>query len=152
MIEYRKGNILKSGAAAIVVPVNCVDVAGKGLALAAKKTWPRWYRDYAGYCRAHALCPGDVLLHQPEVADRPRLVSFASKDHWRNPTNIEWVMRGLGTLAEMMQQVQPSSIALSAVGCGNGLLSWSDVCPLIHAAAERMSAAGVDVFVYEPME
>ncbi len=151
MIEYRQGDILKSGASVLVVPVNTVGIAGKGLAAAAKEAFPKWYIDYRTFCQAHALRPGDVLLHQREVSDNPRILSFASKDHWRNPTRIEWVERGLRDLAKMMQRAQPASVAVPAVGCGCGLLPWVKVRPLIHAAAEQMSAAGIDVLVYEPM-
>lgn len=149
MIEYRTGDIFASGAEFLVIPVNCIGAAGKGLAKSAKDKWPKWERDYKAFCQARML-PGDVVVHQPEVAINPRLVSFASKDHWRNPTKLEWVRLGLETLAGLMCQVQPASIAMPAIGCGNGLLRWVQVRPLIQAAAEKMSAAGIDVYVHGP--
>jgi hypothetical protein len=41
---------------------------------------------------------------------------------------------------------------ICALGCGLGGLSWRDVQPLIHAAAEKMAAVGVKVWIYEPGE
>lgn len=151
MIE-RTGNILDSGAAVIVIPVNTFGIAGAGLALAAKRRFPAWFRDYAGYCDAHRLTPGDALLHPAEVTINPRLVSLATKDHWRTPSRIEWVHRGLVSLAGLMEQLRPASVAVPALGCGRGGLSWSDVRPLIVAAAVRMEDVGVQVQVYPPGE
>lgn len=150
MIHYRRGNIFMSGASVLLIPVNVVGVAGAGLARAAAERWPAWYRDYAGHCRTTSFRAGDWIVHPPEVADRPRLVSFATKAHWRDPSRIEWIAQGLPTLAEVMTQMRPASIAIPALGCGHGGLSWDDVRPLIRAAAQRMSEVGVDVMIYEP--
>jgi O-acetyl-ADP-ribose deacetylase (regulator of RNase III) len=95
--------------------------------------------------------PGDVVIHDRDVQPQ-RVISFATKGNWRFDSRIEWVAHGLTTLAGLLVQVQPESVAIPAVGCGKGQLAWSDVRPLVHAAAEKMSAVAVDVFVYEPQE
>lgn len=146
----RKGDILASGADVIVIPVNTVGVAGTGLALAAKQHWPRWFRDYAGHCRTTSFRAGDWIVHPPEVADHPRLVSFATKAHWWNPSRIEWLAQGLPDLADVMTQSRPGSVAIPALGCGRGGLAWADVLPIIQAAGARMEAVGITVLVYEP--
>lgn len=46
MIHYVKGNILESDAEALVNPVNCVGVMGKGLALQFKKSYPSNFNQY----------------------------------------------------------------------------------------------------------
>lgn len=151
MIE-KTGNILASGADVLVIPVNTKGVAGAGLALAAKKRFPRWFRDYAGHCQCRNLRAGDALLHPAEVVDMPRIVSIATKDHWRDPSRLGWVARGLDTFAALMEQLRPESVAVPAVGCSLGGLRWQDVRPLIVVAAERMERVGVQVFVYPPGE
>ena len=40
MIEYKKGDILREDVEALVNPVNCVGVMGRGLALQFKKSIP----------------------------------------------------------------------------------------------------------------
>ncbi len=149
MIETQ-GNILDSGAAVVVIPVNTFGIAGAGLALAAKQRFPAWFRDYDGHCECRSLRPGDVLLHLTDVAKDPRIVSLATKDNWRRPSRIEWIHRGLVSLAGLMEQLRPASIAIPALGCGRGSLAWSDVRPFIVAAAVRMEAAGVQVMVFPP--
>lgn len=149
-MNLRAGDIFASGADVLVIPVNTVAVAGAGLALEAKQRWPRWHRDYWGHCKTTSFRAGDWIVHPPEVADRPRLVSFATKAHWSNPSRIQWIEQGLPTLAEVMTQIRPGSIAIPALGCGRGGLAWVDVRPLIEAAAERMEAVGITVLVYEP--
>ena len=149
MIETQ-GNILDSGAAVIVIPVNVVGVAGAGLALAAKQWWGKWFLDYRAVCRARTMRPGDALLHPSNVADDPRIVSLATKGDWRQQSTFAWVAQGINTLAGLMLQLQPFSVAIPAVGCGLGSLPWGQVRPLIEAAAERMERAGVTVFLYPP--
>lgn len=149
MIETQ-GNILDSGAAVVVIPVNTFGIAGAGLALAAKQRWPKWFRDYAGHCDCRNLRPGDALLHPSDVANAPRIVSLATKDNWRRPSRPGWVHSGLLLLAAQMEQLRPASIAIPALGCGRGSLAWPDVRPLIVAAAARMEAAGVQAMVFPP--
>ncbi len=149
MIETQ-GNILDSGAAVIVIPVNVVGIAGAGLALAARQRWPKWFLAYRAVCRERTMRPGDALLHPSDVADDPRIVSLATKGDWRQQSTFAWVAQGINTLAGLMLQLQPFSVAIPAVGCGLGGLRYEDVRPLIVAAAERMEAAGVQVMVFPP--
>jgi O-acetyl-ADP-ribose deacetylase (regulator of RNase III) len=50
MIEYRSGDILKSGAEALVNTVNCVGVMGRGIALQFKNAFPDNFAAYALAC------------------------------------------------------------------------------------------------------
>ena len=70
------------------------------------------------------------------------------KKHWRQPTKIEWVKDGLLALTEFVRKERVKSIALPALGCGNGGLRWSDVRPLIEEAFADLPE--VDVLVFEP--
>lgn len=149
MIEYRKGNILNSGAAALVNPVNAVGVSGKGLALAIKNAFPAWERVYSLSAKRGEIMPGKVWRYR--ALEGPLIYAFPTKAHWRDPSRIEWIRDGLDSLtADVCGEFGPSSIAIPALGCGLGGLRYEDVRPLIHAAAEKMSKAGVDAWIYEP--
>ena len=52
MITYTQGNLLESGAQALVNTVNTVGVMGKGIALMFKERFERNYQLYAAACKA----------------------------------------------------------------------------------------------------
>jgi O-acetyl-ADP-ribose deacetylase (regulator of RNase III) len=75
---------------------------------------------------------------------------MATKDHWRQPSQLEWIEEGLSNLASLVGIRGTQSVALPAIGCGYGGLRWSDVRVLI----ERYFAGGPEgsfvLEVYEP--
>lgn len=131
-ITNKTGDILTSKAEVIVIPVNCVGVMGAGLAKAAKAKWPDVAGIYKDVCKDEALSPGEVY---PIVQwQKPKAWLAATKDHWKNPSRIEWIDLCLADLARSFRLVYPpvSSIALPRLGCGCGGLNWADVEPLVH--------------------
>jgi O-acetyl-ADP-ribose deacetylase (regulator of RNase III) len=146
MIAICKGSIFGSKAQCLVVPVNCVGVAGKGLALEFKKRFPSWFSDYAYACKNQLICPGDAYYYKH---DGIVFYSVATKDGWKNPSRLEWVSSGLAELASDICKSKYPSVAIPALGCGLGGLAWADVEPLITAAAMLMPPETV-VEVYPP--
>ena len=94
MVEYRRGDLFASGAVALVNTVNCVGVMGKGVALQFKSRFPENYVAYRDYCSRGGLRPGLIF---PYYDDRANIwiLNVATKDHWRNPSRIEWVKFGI---------------------------------------------------------
>ncbi|WP_425359321.1 macro domain-containing protein, partial [Escherichia coli] len=60
------------------------------------------------------------------------VISLATKDHWRDPSRLEWIKTGLETLTRVVHEKQISSIAIPPLGCGNGGLKWATVRPMIE--------------------
>ena len=145
-ITWKRGNLFEDGANAFVIPVNCVGAMGKGLALECKKRHSWVYKKYRAVCHDGMLCPGDVIRFAGTVRD---FYLLATKDHWRDGSRLEWITQGLNDLNFKIHQHLIQSIALPALGCGNGGLAWRDVKPEIE---RYMSIAGVDVRCYEPTE
>lgn len=149
-----EGDLFASGCEAIVVPVNCVGVAGKGLALTARRRLPEWCAEYRNECEGGHVEPGGVYCHVALATGRRPptwVLSFATKDHWRNPSRIEWIERGLDALVAFMAGSHSPSVGIPALGCGYGGLPWDEVWPLIEAAARRMTAAE-RVVIFSPRE
>ncbi|MBO9573217.1 MAG: macro domain-containing protein [Chitinophagaceae bacterium] len=65
-----------------------------------------------------------------------------------SPSKIEYVDAGLKELARVIKSMKLRSIAIPALGCGNGGLKWEDVKHLIQVHLEFIDA---DIFVYEPI-
>ena len=131
MIRFVQGNIFDSGCEALVNPVNCVGVMGKGLALQFKRRFPANFASYAAACRRRELAPG--RLHVFEVgAGTPRLIiNFPTKRHWRDPSRLDDIAQGLHSLASAINDNRIRSIAILPLGCGLGGLPWPDVRQLI---------------------
>lgn len=150
-------NILATTCEAIVIPTNCHGKNGAGLAKAAAARFHGWAKDHKADCDRFSPKPGSVLLFgegTPRASWAPvvYVLALATKDHWRDPSRIEWVEAGLAELWRTMYTTKIQSIAIPALGCGThtGQLAWDDVRPLIVTAAERMAKRGVRVEVYPP--
>lgn len=150
MIELRSGDLFAADAEALVNPVNCVGVMGRGLALAFRERFPENFAAYAAACRRDAVVPGAMFVFDTG-RERPRLiVNFPTKRHWRDASRMEDLVRGLDSLAELVRTRELRSIALPALGCGLGGLDWSEVRPRIGAAFAPLD--GVRVLLFEPGE
>ncbi len=75
------------------------------------------------------------------------MLNFPTKDHWRNPSRLEWVDHGLQILAAEYSGWGITSLALPPLGCGNGGLNWSEVWPLIE---RHLSPLPIDIEVWVP--
>ena len=126
-VEFVHGSVFDHGCEAIVNPVNCVGAMGAGLALKFKKRFPDNFKIYADYCRKGEMKTGRVLM----VSNRDRppawIANFPTKDHWRDPSRMEWIKDGLLDLRFRIDERGIKSVALPALGCGLGGLNWRDV-------------------------
>ncbi len=137
-------------AEALVNPVNCVGVSGKGLALEFKRRFPVAVRWYESQCIHGFLEPGHTIVYTGRRGMAPSVFFAATKDHWRDASRIEWVRSVLTDIEDDTEQSPHRSLAIPALGCGLGGLPWADVEPLILASATRMAANGCAVKVYPP--
>ncbi len=131
-IHYRpEANIVDGTSDLLVNTVNCVGVMGKGVALAFKNRFPKIMPAYQQACRQKILRPGRCMIWPIPEQPIQGWVAMATKDHWRDPSRIEWVASALDELADLAGQAGIRSIALPPPGCGNGGLSWRTVEPLV---------------------
>ena len=149
MIAYLQGNLLESDAEALVNPVNTVGVMGKGLALAFKNRFPANFAAYASACRQGQVQTGRLFVTEPLELAGPRwIVNFPTKQHWRDPSRMDWIADGLQDLRRFLLEQKVQSIALPALGAGLGGLHWPAVRAEIEAALTDMAVA---IRVYEPV-
>lgn len=151
MITFHQGNLLTAPVDALVNTVNTVGVMGKGIALMFKEAFPENFRAYAQACKAGEVATGRMFVHATGKLSGPRwIVNFPTKQHWRNPSRIEWIIAGLADLRRVIVESGIRSIAIPPLGCGNGGLDWRDVRPEIERALGELD--GVEVMVFEPTE
>jgi len=149
MIRYTSGNLLDSPAEAIVNTVNTVGVMGKGIALMFKDAFPENYEAYVKACKRGEVEIGRMFVTQRNALHGPRwIINFPTKKHWRNPSQLAWIIAGLADLKDVILRNEIRSVALPPLGAGNGGLEWALVRPEIERVLGDIT--GVEVTVYEP--
>lgn len=151
MIEFMKGNIFSmlGKVQALVNPVNCVGTAGKGLALEFKRRWPEAYVAYRERCLAGHISPGTLFTWREgqRVPLDLRIIHFPTKRHWRDDSRLEDIEMGLFELRSLLRVQQISSVAIPALGCGNGKLDWRNVRAAMHSVLIHCTE---DIYIFAP--
>jgi len=151
MIRYTQGNLLQAPVEALVNTVNEVGVMGKGIALMFREAFPENTRAYEEACRAKAVRVGQVLVTETSALIGPRwIINFPTKRHWRQPSRLEWIRRGLNDLVRVIRERNIRSIAVPPLGCGSGGLQWAQVRREIEAALAALPE--VEALVFEPTD
>ena len=164
-------NLLEIEADALVNTVNCFGFMGKGVAKAFaqdKRFNPKRKRgepkrgleaDYILRCERKEVRPGEPYiwkresLHKPDgilaiATEEPRFViNLPTKNHYANPSKIEWIDRGLQRIQELITENGITSLAMPAPGCGNGGLDWGHVKSLIE---RYLNGESIQITVVEP--
>jgi O-acetyl-ADP-ribose deacetylase (regulator of RNase III) len=149
MIKFLPGNLLESNAYALVNTVNTVGVMGKGIALQFKNEFPHNYAIYREACLKHELKIGHLLtiVDSSLLLGERVIINFPTKTHWRLPSDYSYIQKGLQALAKLITEREIISIALPALGCGNGGLDWVLIKRMISQYLEPLDIA---IEVYEP--
>jgi O-acetyl-ADP-ribose deacetylase (regulator of RNase III) len=148
MIRFGRGNLLTQDVEALVNPVNCVGVLGKGLALQFKRAFPEMVEPYEQACAAGEVMPGVVHVVDRGIGQRPRwILNVPTKRHWRSPSRLDDVAAGTRALADKIRELGLRSVAVPPLGCGNGGLEWSDVRTILIAELGNLDA---EVILFAP--
>jgi len=142
MLKYIEGDIFNSPAQVLVNTVNTVGVMGKGIALSFKKLYPDMFTAYRKECDKHRLVIGKLMLwYGPDHW----VLMFPTKEHWRNPSKIEYIEKGLMAFTRRYADYNITSVAFPRLGCGNGELDWKEVKPVMEKYLKDLP---IDVYIY----
>jgi O-acetyl-ADP-ribose deacetylase (regulator of RNase III) len=175
MITYSKTSIFHLDVDAIAIPVNCVGVAGAGLALQAKRFIPGWFEHYQSLCKGFDSCGKEIvfhLIHNPFLTVKKNIeimkvylestygqhaidqsiyvFNVPTKRHWKDKSDLELIRFTLEELKNGVISRELSSIGLPALGCGLGGLKWD----VVKSAIEEIlgPVENIRIFVCEPFE
>jgi O-acetyl-ADP-ribose deacetylase (regulator of RNase III) len=70
---------------------------------------------------------------------------FPTKKHWRSPSKIEYIEKGLEKFARSYEDLEIESIAFPRLGCGNGGLDWNEVRPIME---KYLKPLPIQIYVY----
>ncbi len=148
MIKFIKGNIFESNAEALVNTVNTKGVMGKGIAYFFKERFPENFRLYKKACEEGKVTTGKMFVTQANILTNPKwIINFPTKKHWRQPSSYKFIEEGLDDLIKVIKKLNIKSIAIPALGAGQGRLQWEQVKRIIE---DKLSKLDIEILVYEP--
>lgn len=148
MLQFVSGNFFDYDADIRVNTVNCVGVMGAGVALMFKQKYPVMFRDYLHACNKNEVEPGKPhVWEKRDFFTNITIINFPTKIHWRNPSEYEYIEKGLIWLRDFLSKRETSTVTLPALGCGHGGLDWEKVKLMIK---EYLGDLKAKVLVFEP--
>ena len=150
MISFKRGDLFQDRAQALVNPVNCVGVMGKGIALQFKEKFPDNFKEYAQAYRRNGVRPGRMFVFDTYRPQAHRyIINFPTKRHWRDSSRIEDIEAGTLALAGEIRDRRIESVAIPALGSGLGGLDWERVRPILESGLRGLE--DVRITIYEPI-
>lgn len=102
MINYLQGNLFDSDADILVNTVNTKGVMGGGIALAFRERFPEYYNVYRAFCQREEVRVGRMFTYATCNPSPLYIVSFPTKDHYRDPSKLEYIDDGLNDLESLV--------------------------------------------------
>lgn len=148
MIQYKMGDLFNENVEALVNPVNCVGIMGKGIAKTFKQKYPQMFEEYRKACQLNKVKIGEMFIVKE---NNKTIICFPTKTDWRLNSKIGYIQKGLYALNHEIVKHDIKSIAIPALGCGNGGLDWEYVKPFIDSHLLILSES-VKIIVFEPIQ
>lgn len=147
-LKFINGNIFNSKAQTIVNTINCVGVMGKGIALVFKLRYPLMFDIYKRYCDEKHIGIGKLWLYNQQP-NTPWVLNFPTKYHWKYPSKMEYIEKGLIKFSETYKEKCITSIAFPLLGTHNGGLEREEVKLLMIKYLSECDIP-IEVYDYDP--
>lgn len=148
-LKFIKGNIFNSKAQSIVNTVNCVGVMGKGIALVFKLRYPKMFDLYSEYCKNKLIGIGKLWLYKEEE-NAPWVLNFPTKFHWKYPSKMEYIEKGLSKFVETYKDKGIASVAFPLLGTHNGGLDKQEVLSVMNQYLGQCDIP-IEIYEYDPL-
>ena len=148
-MKFIKGNIFNSKAQTIVNTVNCVGVMGKGIALVFKLRYPLMFDIYKKFCDEKHIGIGKLWLYNQQE-NRPWVLNFPTKFHWKYPSKMEYLEKGLNKFTETYKDKNIKSIAFPLLGTHNGGLEREAVKDIMIKYLSKCDIP-IEIYDYDPL-
>ena len=117
MVTVLKGNIFNTECQCIVNTINCVGVMGAGIAFECRLRFPSMFSKYIELCSTKKIDIGSLWLYK---GGEKWILNFPTKYHWKYPSKIEYLEKGLEKFVNTYKEKEISSIAFPILGASNG--------------------------------
>ena len=146
MIKKIKGNIFNTSCQTLVNTVNCVGVMGRGIALECKLRFPDMFKKYKKFCEKKLIKPGSLQLCN---ISKPWILNFPTKIHWKDPSKIEFLEKGLDKFKNEYSKKNITSIAFPLLGASLGGLSEELVYKTMIKYLEPLKNIDIEIYEYD---
>lgn len=148
MIKFVTGDFFDYNADIRINTVNCVGVMGAGVALLFKNKYPDMFEEYQKACQNKEVQPGKPhVWHDNDMFSKMTIINFPTKVHWKDPSEYDYIEKGLKWLKVYLSDKKNSTITLPALGCGHGGLDWERVKGMIN---NYLGESITNILVFEP--
>jgi O-acetyl-ADP-ribose deacetylase (regulator of RNase III) len=146
MIKKIKGNIFNTSCQVLVNTVNCVGIMGKGIALECKLRFPDMFEKYKEFCEKKLIKPGVLQIWSNS---KPWILNFPTKAHWKDPSKIEYLEKGLDKFKNEYSKKNITSIAFPLLGASLGGLSEELVYETMIKHLEPLKNIDIEIYEYD---
>ncbi len=148
MVFIEKGNLFNSNCQTLVNTINCVGAMGKGLALVFKLRYPAMFDLYRSHCQKGLISPGTLWLYKRDPS-YAWVLNFPTKYHWKYPSKLEYLEKGLDKFLQTYKAQGIQSIAFPLLGTDNGGLDKEEVLNLMQCYLSQCEIP-VEIYEYDP--
>jgi O-acetyl-ADP-ribose deacetylase (regulator of RNase III) len=130
----------------LVNPVNCLGATGKGLAYRFAQQFPISTARYKTAAVKGGIKIGHVYIDDRCLSGEPTIIYFPTKHDWYDDSRVEYIESGLLALREKLLQNPIPQIAMPAIGCGLGGISWDMVSHLVELHLGNIDKVDIQLF------
>lgn len=151
-IQILHGDLLRSDEPVLGHGCNCQGIMGAGIAAQIAKAYPLVMHANQRDVKAGLFVPGAAQL---VIANPARAIfNLGTQDKPGPRARLEWIYLAFRNMAERCATIGIQRVAVPAIGCGLGGLSWVDVEATIDEALVDVQDRGytLDVicYLYQP--
>lgn len=134
-MQEKKGDMWQIEADAYCITTNGIvkndgcAVMGAGVALSAAKRYPDCPKELGYFIGKYGHRVGGFYY---SIKDLVLLISFPTKDHWKDCSDIRLIEKSAKELMALVQEKGYEKVVLPRPGCANGGLNWEDVKKVIE--------------------
>ena len=144
-MKITKTDIFLNNSQVIVNPVNCIGIMGAGLAKQFKVKYPDNELAYKEHCYYGYMKPGEIFAFN--VDKNLTILNAATKNHWKNPSRVEWIQKCLENIARYCIFEFVESISIPLIGCGLGGIKFEEVKSDFEKFYEELQIHGIHVSI-----
>lgn len=146
-ISIIKGNIFTSKCQTLVNTVNCVGVMGAGIALEFKFRYPQMFERYYELCQQDMIKIGTLWIYKDGL--NKLILNFPTKMHWKYPSKIEYLEKGLSKFLETYEEKGITSIAFPILGASKGGIDENLSISVMQRYLSQVNIP-VEIYKYDP--
>ena len=149
-LHLLRGDLFDAQVEAIVIPVNCVGESGSGITKEARRRYYSAFKEYRQACEDMRVRIGQVFIVPVQRDPYLRwIINFPTRYDLHESSQLEFIEEGIDSLATTLVLFEIRSVAIPALGCGSGHLSWSDIQPRLIDGLEHLDET--QIFLYAPL-